>query len=92
MPISYIALYRPGPNWLAGKPLKDQPLKAHLDYLLGLHERGKLTMGGPFADESGGLVVFSCENSGEADAMLTEDPAVIEGVLVGDIKQWSRVV
>ncbi len=44
---SFVAHYTPGPNWLKGKPLKDQPLKAHVDYLLALHDRGKLIMAGP---------------------------------------------
>ena len=54
---SYAAYYEPGPNWLKGKPLNDQPLKSHVDYLVSLHEQGKLSMGGPLADGSGGLVV-----------------------------------
>lgn len=92
MPGSCIALYEQGPNWLKGKPLKDQPLKSHLDYLLGLKESGKVLMDGPFADESGGLVVFAGDDIREVEALIANDPAVAGGILVASVKMWSRIV
>jgi len=77
---------------LEGKPLKDQPLKAHVDYLVLLHEQGKLSMGGPLADGSGGLVIFTTENQEEVEAMLSLDPAIVEGILAATVKKWSRIV
>ncbi len=92
MPNSYIAHYRPGPKWLTGQPLKDQPLKSHVDYLLALHEGGKLLMGGPFADGSGGLVIFTGDNISEVEDLIANDPAVTDGILVASVKKWSRIV
>ncbi len=89
---SFVAYYEPGPKWLKGKPLKDQPLKTHADYLLGLDNRGKLLMGGPFADGSGGLVVFAAEDMEEVEKMLSSDPAIASGTLVASVKEWSRIV
>ncbi len=59
---SFVAYYEPGPNWLKGMPMKDQPLKAHVEYMVALHDRERLTMGGPFADDSGALVIFTAES------------------------------
>ena len=89
---SFVAHYTPGPNWLKRQPLKDQPLKAHVDYLLALHDRGKLIMAGPLADGSGGLVVFAAEDIGEVEGMLSSDPAIAGGILAASVKEWSRIV
>lgn len=89
---SFAAYYGPGPKWSKGKALKDQPLKPHVDYLLSLHRSGKVEMGGPLADGSGGLVIFSAENADEVAAMLASDPAIIDEILVATVKQWSRIV
>lgn len=89
---SYAAYYEPGPKWLKGKPLKDQPLKAHVDYLISLHKQNKVSMGGPLADGSGGLVIFTAENQEEVEAMLSSDPAITNGILAVTVKKWSRIV
>ncbi len=89
---SFVVYYEPGLNWLKGKPLKDQPLKAHLDYMLELHGRGKLIMGGSFADGSGGLVIFAAESIKEVEEILSSDPAIVSGILAATIKEWSRIV
>ncbi len=88
---SYAVYYEPGPKWLKGKPLKDQPLKSHVDYLVSLHEQGKLSMGGPLTDGSGGLVIFTVENQEEVDTLLSLDPAIANGILVATVKKWARV-
>ena len=89
---SFVAYYEPGPNWLKGKPVKDQPLKAHAEYVLALHDRGKLTMGGPLADGSGGLVIFAAESIEEVEVILSSDPAIVSGILAATVKEWSRIV
>ena len=89
---SYIAYYKPGPNWLEDKPLKDQPLKTHVDYLVDLHKSGRVIMGGPFGDGSGGLVVFTADDIVDVNELVSRDPAVLEGILVASVKHWSRIV
>jgi len=88
---SYAAYYEPGPKWLKGKPLNDQPLKSHVDYLVSLHEQGKVSMGGPLADGSGGLVIFTVENQEEVDTLLSSDPAIANGIFAVTVKKWARV-
>ncbi len=49
-------------------------------------------MGGPLADGSGGLVIFTAENQEEVEAMLSSDPAITNGILAVTVKKWSRIV
>lgn len=89
---SYVADYAPGPNWISGLPLKGQPLKAHVDYLIALHEKGTVFMGGPFRDGSGGLVLFTAEDLSEVEKYVAMDPAIAEGLLVATVRHWARIV
>ena len=43
---AFVLLYRPGPAWIEGKPVSEQPLREHLDYLSGLYQTGTLLMAG----------------------------------------------
>ena len=92
MTTSYIAYYQPGPNWLEGKPLRDQPLKTHVDYLIELHRNGRVIMGGPFGDGSGGLVVFAADDIVDVNDVVSRDPAIAAGILVASVKHWARIV
>ena len=67
-------------------------MRQHVDYLLALHQTGQLIMGGPFADESGGLVILSVADITEAEQLVADDPAVVSGILKAKIQVWSRVV
>ncbi len=85
-------LYSPGPNWIRGRPLSAQPLRGHVAYLKKLHARGQLSMGGPFTDESGGLVILTVDSIDQARELIARDPAVIEGILFAEVHAWDRVV
>ena len=46
-------------------------------------------MGGPFADKSGGLIIFKAESMAEATNIIMADPFVSEDLLEGKwIKEW----
>lgn len=65
---------------------------AHRRRLAGLHESGVLVMAGPFADDSGALLVFTGERS-DVDRVLAEDPYyTVEGVRVVGLREWLPVV
>ena len=85
---TYLVIYRPGPGWIAGKPLADQPLGEHGKYMLSLYVKGVLKFAGPFSDNSGGAVAFEAANEGEAKAVVAQDPAVIGKVFVGELHPW----
>jgi hypothetical protein len=44
-------------------------------------------IGGPFADRSGGLIVFDCASLAEAREIATGDPFVVEGLVR---ESWLR--
>lgn len=45
---TYLVVYRPGPGWITGKPITEQPLKGHGRYMLSLYTKGALKSAGPF--------------------------------------------
>ncbi len=88
----FVAIYERGPAWVKNRPLREQPLSAHVDYLTTLHGDGCVIMGGPFADGGGGLVVFATDSSEAADEVLANDPAIETGILKAVLHEWDRIV
>jgi len=88
---TYLVVYKPGPSWLQGKPLVEQPLKEHGRYILSLYVKGSLKSGGPFSDGAGGAAVFEAASDEEAKAVVAADPAVISGVFVAELHPWGLV-
>jgi len=86
---TFIVIYKPGPGWLPGKSLKEQPLQEHGKYILGLYSKGLLKFGGPFADGTGGAAVFEAADESEAKTIVAKDPAVISQIFVGDLHPWA---
>ncbi len=89
--VTFLVVYKPGPTWIAGKPLKEQPLKEHGKYMLGLYTKGTLKAAGPFTDGAGGAVTFAAADATEAGAIVANDPAVISGVFVYELHPWGPV-
>lgn len=87
----YLAIYRPGPAWLVGKPTSEQPLREHGRYMLELHKQGRLRFAGGFADNLGGAAAFEAENDDAAQSIVDADPAVISGVMVCTVQRWRLV-
>jgi len=56
---TYLVVYRRGPSWAEGKPMREQQsMREHFRYYMELHRKGLLIAGGGFTDESGGAAVF----------------------------------
>jgi uncharacterized protein len=87
----FVIIYRPGPSWLEGKPVHEQPIKAHFDYMYALHQSGKIISGGPFSDDTGGIVILEASDREEAMTVMSQDPAVIKRVFLGEVHQWNKV-
>jgi uncharacterized protein YciI len=89
---TFLVTYRPGPAWLPGKPVEEQPLQAHGSYLLDLYIQGALKFAGPFTDDrGGGVLVFEAADETTARKLLAADPAVISGLMVPDLRPWRMV-
>ena len=88
---SYLCVYRPGPRWLPGKPLSEQPLREHGRYMLDLYKRGVMRMAGRFADGSGGAMLFGADDDASAQAIVAADPAVVAETFTYELRQWAFV-
>ena len=86
---TFLVMYRPGPAWLAGKSISEQPLKEHGTYMLSLYAQGLVKLAGPLTDDAGGAVVLEVVNESVAKAIVTEDPAVKSGVFVYEMHPWE---
>jgi uncharacterized protein YciI len=86
---TYLVLYRPGPAWLTGKSVMEQPLKEHGKYMLSLYINGSMKLAGPLTDNAGGAVLLEVSNEAEAKAIVTNDPAVKGGVFVFEMHPWK---
>jgi uncharacterized protein len=88
--MKYAIYYTCGERWLKGKPFWEQGLVPHRDYLVDkLGE--KLIAGGPFGDNTGGLVIIEAEERGEIEAIIEGDPAVIDKKFKASIHPWITV-
>lgn len=88
---AFLVVYEPGPAWRVGKPLREQPLKEHGQYMLSLYVRGTLVSAGPFTDDTGGAVVLAAADQTAARAIVMNDPAVTSGVFAYELHPWRRV-
>jgi uncharacterized protein YciI len=83
--------YRPGPAWVAGKTVFEQPLKAHRAYMQSLVDAGRVVLGGPYSDDTGGLVAIEADSRAAAAQIAAGDPAVKDGVMQADVHPWLIV-
>jgi len=73
------------PARLEGRPAHRQKLAAHAT-------AGRLLAAGPFADESGALLVFLVGSREEMDEVVADDPYYTgPGVTVASIQEWNPV-
>lgn len=64
----------------------------HRVYLNQLVAEGKLLMAGPYADESGGIIIFEAADQAEVESMMANDPFTINGVFATTtIREWLLV-
>jgi uncharacterized protein len=88
---TFLVIYRPGPAWLPGKPVSQQPLTEHGKYMLSLYVNGSMKFAGPLTDDAGGAVVLQVVDEAEAKAIVAADPAVKDGIFVHEIHPWGLV-
>jgi hypothetical protein len=57
--VRFVVLHTPGPKWLAGKTLFEQPgVREHVEHYRKFLDAGKLALGGPHLDgKAGGMMI-----------------------------------
>ena len=91
MPQTFLAILKPGPGWIEGKPVTEQSLQAHGKYLLSIYKAGSLRFAGPFGDNAGGALVLEVADEGEAQSIITQDPAIVDQIFVYEMHPWNLV-
>jgi uncharacterized protein YciI len=89
--IRFVVIHTPGPDWQAGMPpFEQRGIAQHIEHFRTLLESGKLEMGGPFLDPSGGGMMIPTQgvSEGEITEFANADPAVVAGLLRVEIRQW----
>jgi len=89
--IRYIVIHSPGPRWLQGKEVFDQPgVREHVEHYRILHQAGKLALGGPHLDSQGGGMMIPVAGVAEDEIrqFAAEDPAVKSGLLIAEVRPW----
>jgi uncharacterized protein len=86
---TYLVVYRPGPAWLTGKSVMEQPLKEHGKYMLSLYIKGSMRLAGPLTDNAGGAVLLEVSDEAEAKTIVANDPAVKAGIFVYEMHPWK---
>ena len=65
----------------------------HRDYLRSLLDAGKLAMSGPWADDTGALIIYDAETMAEAERILDGDPYRSAGVIANaTLREWRVVM
>ena len=87
---TFIILWAPGPAWVPGKTVREQPhWEQHAAFMDQLFENGTVVLGGPFADATGSLVIVEAENEQEVADLFSHDPFVVHDIFVRSLlKQW----
>jgi uncharacterized protein len=66
---------------------------AHRERLAELKERGVLRKAGPWADDSGALLIFDVDSEDDLDRVLADDPYYrAPGVTVSSKRRWAPII
>lgn len=73
------------------KPLEevDEHREAHLAFLAGLNEQGRILISGRRSPPAGGVVVIDAADLDEAKAIMAEDPFAKAGVAVYEAYEFT---
>jgi hypothetical protein len=86
----YVVLSKPIVAPAALKPF----LRAHLEYMIGLEQRGVVFASGPLADDGApqsgqGLTVLRAAGAAEARAIAEADPFFVNRLRSFELKEWT---
>lgn len=84
----FVLEYGPGPRWKDGKPLGEQKIGPHMDYVSHLFEAGDLIAGGPIPGADGGRYIVSVPTRQGAQQLVDHDPGVAKGVFSVRVRPW----
>jgi uncharacterized protein YciI len=87
-----IAMFmRHGSQWDSHKPVREQAYwDDHARFMDALFDAGRVILAGPFADDSGTMIILAADSVEEALATMRDDPWAKRDILVAaDAKEWT---
>lgn len=85
----FVLMHAPGPGWDHAKGFAEQPgVQHHIGYMKPIFDAGKIVLGGPFLDNSGGMMILDVATLEEATAIAVADPTVKAGLLMVTVRPW----
>ena len=77
----------------SGDPARLELRPEHRSRLAALHDAGKVRLAGPWADESGALLVLDVPDEAAVHEILDDDPYYrASGVTIRRIVEWNVIV
>ena len=87
--VMFVVIYTPGPAWLEGKPVTEQPFfREHISYMQQVFAARQLLMGGAFLDNQGGLGILDGNTDAQELEIVLHDPFVLARVVASHLHPW----
>jgi len=88
----FVLRYQPGSAWVEGKPLTEQAIASHLDYIENAVAGGQVIAGGPInGGGSGGMYLIRAADLAAAQRFTTADPGVASALFAPRIDGWQAM-
>lgn len=95
---TFVITWAPGPRWIEGVSLYDQPyIEEHADHLDHLMADHRVVLSGPFTAATGvmpasvGMTVVAAPDEVGLRAWLVGDPAIVNEVLQAEVRAFQVV-
>jgi uncharacterized protein YciI len=87
----FVVISSAGPNRNLSKGTREQPLwDEHAAFIDKLVADGFISMGGPFVEEGGSMLIVNADDEGEVREKLKSDPWMKHGILkLESVKRWE---
>mgnify|MGYP005848299257 CR=1 FL=1 len=77
---------------IVNKSTFDQYVQAHIDYVKALNRKGHQARSGYWNRRGGGMLLFEAESMQQAEAIVQQDPLVLNHCVTYDLYEWCLVV
>ncbi len=77
---------------IVDKATFDQFVPSHKAYVQDLIAKGHKAKSGYWARRGGGMLIFEAESKEQAEAMIAQDPLIVNGCVQYDLYEWCIVV
>jgi uncharacterized protein YciI len=77
---------------IVDKPIFDQHVAAHKEYVKQLNEKGHHARTGYWKERGGGMLLFEAASMDEALAIVAQDPLIESGCVEYQLHEWVIVV